>query len=43
MDTTALIAFVVELINKILDFLKIDYDFSFGAKAPVEDEEITTF
>ena len=38
MDTTALIAFVVELINKILDFLKIDYDFSFGAKAPEAEE-----
>ena len=30
MDTNALIAFVVELINKILDLLKIEYDFSFG-------------
>ena len=30
METKELIAFVVELINKILDLLKIDYELSFG-------------
>ncbi len=31
MEANAIIAFVVEIINKILDLLKIDYEFSFGA------------
>ena len=38
MDTNALITFIVDIINKILDLLKIDYEFSFGEKAPVEGE-----
>ena len=38
MDTNAIIAFVVDIINKILDLLKIDYELSFGEKAPVEGE-----
>ena len=33
MDTHAIIAFVVDIINKILDLLKIDYDFTFGPAA----------
>lgn len=32
-----IIAFVVDIINKILDLLKIDYEFSFEA---VEEEEV---
>ena len=38
MDTNAIIAFVVDIINKILDLLNIEYDFTFGEKAPVEGE-----
>ena len=38
MDTNAIIAFVVDIINKILDLLNIDYELSFGEKAPVEGE-----
>lgn len=32
MDTNAIIAFVVDVINKILGLLKIDYEFKFEAK-----------
>ena len=28
MDTNALIAFIVDIINKILDLLNIEYDFN---------------
>lgn len=40
MDSNALIAFVVEIINKVLKLLNISYELDFGAKAPEADEEV---
>lgn len=37
MDTNALIAFIVEIINKILDLLNIEYDFNIEE---VKDAEV---